>query len=201
MPDLLKNVDKRYAFKLERYEQKITQQPAFADITVGWKRHVEVDQVFHSAAYFAHHTHVLRKIIEDIIVDLPVRGTFLAHISFELLLDHRLITDKLVSVDNFYEKLEKVDRSILNSYLAQFELINIEQFNTFYDKFVESRYIKDYAKIDNLPYALFNICKRVWDFTPTTNHFESLAERINVYQQDHMQQYQLIYKEIEDCLN
>lgn len=201
LPDLLKNVDKSYSFKIDRYKHTILPIPGAAYISDGWRRHEEVDRLFHSSDYFITHTHALRKEIEDIVMDLPVRASFLAHISLELLLDHLLITQEELSVDRLYEHLNKVDRNMLNSYLQNFQLINIERFNTFYDKFVASRYIKDYEKVSNLPYALFNICKRVWHFTPSANHLEALAERLDTYQRVNMKDNRTIYNEIENCLN
>ena len=170
-------------------------------ITEGWKRHLEVDKLFHSSDFFYHHTHEIRKIIEHNIADLPIRASFLAHISLELLLDHKLIANNLLSVARLYEHLEHIDRNNLTKYLKSFEIVDVDRFYNFYDKFVASKYIFEYAKVENIPHALFNICKRVWVFTPANHHLEILAEQLENYQRDRLKDFSEIYTAIAQQLD
>ena len=201
LPDLLKNVDKSYSFLLNKHEAFFPYGIKNESITEGWKRHIEVDKLFHSSDFFYHHTHQLRKEIADNISDLPVRASFLAHISLELLLDHKLIANNLLSVARLYEHLENIDRNILTKYLKSLEVIDIDRFYNFYDKFVSSRYIFDYAKVENLPHALFNICKRVWNFSPSAHHFEVLAHQLDNYQREQLRDYSEIFTYISQQLD
>ncbi|MCA5005133.1 hypothetical protein IPZ78_08210 [Sphingobacterium sp. WQ 366] len=201
LPDLLKNVDKTYSFPLHKFQSSFPLGPKSESLTEGWRRHLEVDKLFHSSDFFYHHTHEIRKVIEKGIEDLPIRASFLAHISLELLLDHKLIANNLLSVGRLYEHLEHVDRNQLTNYLKSFESIDIERFFNFYDKFVASKYIFDYAKVDNIPHALFNICKRVWNFTPKTHHFEVLAQQLDNYQREQLRDYADIYAYIMQQLD
>jgi len=201
LPDLLKNVDKNYSFQLHKYANSLPTSIQSIAITEGWKRHLEVDKLFHSSDFFYHHTHQIRKIVEHNIADLPIRASFLAHISLELLLDHKLIANNLLSVARLYEHLEHIDRNNLTKYLKSFENINIERFYNFYDKFVASKYIFDYAKVENIPHALFNICKRVWSFTPETHHFEVLAQQLDEYQRENLKDYNEVYSYIAQQLD
>src|SRR5690606_14043662 len=109
LPDLLKNADKAYSFQLHKYTVRLTFDTSSTAITEGRQRHIEVDKLVHSSAFFYTHTHQLRKKIEHIVVDLPVRASFLAHIALELLLDHLLLTHEMLNVARLYEHLEHVD--------------------------------------------------------------------------------------------
>lgn len=193
LPDLLKNVDKGYSFQLHKLMDVLNVNRKAEVISEGWKRHVEVDRLFHGSDFFYKHTHQLRLVLEDCIADLPIRASFLAHISLELLLDHKLIAHELLNVGRLYEHLEQVDRKILSAYLLGLGDVDIKLFYNFYDKFVASRYIFDYGKVENLPYALFNICKRVWKFTPTAEHKEELANRLIEYDKEYLADFMDIY--------
>ena len=201
LPDLLKNIDKSYSFQLHKFESNVPRGQKNESITEGWRRHLEVDKLFHSSDFFYHHTHEMRKIIDQNISDLPVRATFLAHISLELLLDHKLIDHELLSVSRLYEHLEHVDRNNLSKYLQTLEGVNQESFFNFYDRFLASKYIFDYAIVENIPHALFNICKRVWDFTPSTHHFEVLTMQLEDYQQNELKDFMEIYVDIAQQLD
>lgn len=201
LPDLLKNADKNYSFQLSKFENRFPIGQKSESITEGWRRHLEVDKLFHSSDFFYHHTHQIRKIVERNIADLPIRASFLAHISLELLLDHKLIANELLSVSRLYEHLEHIDRNVLNKYLQALETVNLESFFNFYDRFVASKYIFDYAKVENIPHALFNICKRVWDFTPSPHHFEMLTVQLDNYQQNELKDFMEIYSYIAQQLD
>lgn len=201
LPDLLKNVDKNYSIQLHKLEDFLPSSALSKSISAGWLRHIEVDKLFHNSDFFYHHTHEIRKIIAQNIADLPVRASFLAHISLELLLDHKLIADNLLSVGRLYEHLDNIDRNNLTKYLKSFEIVDVDRFYNFYDKFVASKYIFDYAKVENLPHALFNICKRVWDFTASAHHIEVLALQLDDYQKNMMKDYGEIYTYISQQLD
>lgn len=193
LPDLLKNVDKGYSFQLHKIESILNINPKAVSISEGWKRHVEVDRLFHGSDFFYKHTHQLRLAIEDSITDLPVRASFLAHISLELLLDHKLMASGLLNVGRLYEHLEQIDRRVLSTYLKTLGAVDLDRFYNFYDKFVASRYIFDYDKVENLPHALFNICKRVWKFDVTDNHLQALGSQLEEYQRNNLTEFLEIY--------
>lgn len=186
LPDLLKNVDKSYSFQIHKYDDVIKGTPKAQAITEGWERHVEIDRLFHNSEFFYKHTHQLRLAIENDIADLPIRASFLAHIALELLLDHELIAHDLLNVGRLYEYLAQVDSKAVALYLQNLGGVDIDRFFAFYDRFVASRYIFDYAKVENLPHALFSICRRIWEFEANEQHFQELAKRLAEYKNEHM---------------
>lgn len=200
LPDLLKNVDKKYAFQIHKYGDVLRSTPKAQSITEGWLRHVEIDRLFHNSDFFYKHTHQLRLVLEDDIADLPVRASFLAHIGLELLLDHELIVHNLLNVERLYEHLAQVDRKALTAYLLNLGDVDIDRFFIFYDRFVSSRYIFDYARIENLPHALFNICKRIWDFEANMTHIKILGDRLDEYKHTQLQDFFEIYSDLSQKL-
>lgn len=198
LPDLLKNVDKDYSFQLHKHVHRLGFHPGSIAITEGWNRHVEIDKLFHSSAFFYNHTHQLRKQIEHVVADLPIRASFLAHIALELLLDHLLIAHNTLNVARLYEHLENVDRQVLTLYLKELGGIDTDRFFRFYDRFIESKYIFDYAELDNIPHALYAICQRVWEFETQPRHVEELTLQLKDYQQQSLGNYREIYTFIQD---
>lgn len=198
LPDLLKNVDKQYNFHPQRFEETLFALPQTRWISEGWYRHVEVDKAFHGSPFFLDHCHVLRKRLDPIVAHLPIRASFLAHISIELLLDHLLIEHKIVNVSRLYEHLEQVPTRILEKYLLTFSTIDIPLFFAFYERFLSARYIFDYQDIGNISHALYNICKRVWVFENTTADVDRLTACLIDYKEKHLNNYLDIFHKIQD---
>jgi len=200
LPDLLKNADKSYIFHPQKFEEQLFAHPLSREIAEGWYRHVEVDKLFHSSEIFIEHCHVLRRLLDPVLKDLPIRGTFMAHIAVELLLDHLLIEHQLVNVNRFYEHLEQVNRTILKQYLEIIGLDDTRAFFGFYDKFLEWKYIYDYQNLDQLSKPLFSICRRLWEFEVTSQTHENLTEVLQNYKQEHLLDFKEIYTYIQDKL-
>lgn len=200
LPDLLKNVDKKYSFQIHKYEEQLLFHPKSNALYEGWLRHVEVDKLFHGSDYFYQHTHSLRKHIEHAVVDLPIRASFLAHIALELVLDHLLIKNNVLNVSRLYEHLANVDRAVLTSFLQKLGGVDIPQFYQYYDTFIQSGYIHQYAAIQSIAHALFAICKRVWTFQESDMHVQNLAQLLVSYEQEHLIDYKEIFLFIQDKL-
>ncbi|TYR35929.1 hypothetical protein FXV77_10800 [Sphingobacterium phlebotomi] len=200
LPDLLKNVDKRYNFHPQRFEETLFAHPKTMWISEGWYRHIEVDRLFHTSGFFVNHTHALRKKLEPVVVHLPIRASFLAHIALELLLDHLLLDHGLVNPNRLYEHLRNVQTATIGKYLLTIGEVDVERFLVFYERFLVSRYILEYADIRNLAYALFNICKRVWTFENTDKDRERLTECLQQYREQYLSDYMDIFHEIQDKL-
>jgi len=198
LPDLLKNVDKGYNFHPQRFEEVLFAHPKTTWISEGWYRHVEVDRLFHTSDFFLQHTHALRKQLDPIVDHLPIRASFLAHIALELLLDHLLIDQDLVNANRLYEHLAHVQKATIEKYLLTLGEVDTVRFFVFYERFIASRYILDYADLPNLSYALFNICKRVWTFDVTDQDRRALTACLQQYKEKQLSDYMGIFHEIQD---
>lgn len=198
LPDLLKNADKSYSFQIHKYEDQLHFHPKSIALHEGWIRHVEVDKLFHSSDFFYTHSHTLRKQIEYTVQDLPIRASFLAHVSLELLLDHLLIKHSIVNVNRLYEHLASIDRTVLSSFLKVLGSVDIGRFLSYYDGFITSKYIMQYEDISNISHALFSICRRIWDFKESEQHVVELTNHLINYEVNYLKNYKDIFLAIQD---
>jgi len=189
LPDLLKNADKRYVFHPRRHEAQLFADPKTRRISEGWYRHVEVDRAFHNSPFFLAHCRALRKELAPLLEHLPVRPSFMAHIAIELLLDQLLMRDGMADPAALYEQLDRADRTAVRKYLTVLGSVDVDLFLQFYEKFVASRYILEYAVDSNIARALFGICWRVWDFSLRDEDCENLAERLAGFRDGHLRNY------------
>jgi hypothetical protein len=196
LPDLLKNADKTFVLKPRQYEDELLDNPLLEQLYIGWNRHIEVDRLFHNSTYFFHHTHQLKLQIQSSLQGLPIRPSFMAHIALELLLDHILTQQKAVSIDKFYAAMSQVNEDAVRKFLKINQLSDIPKFDKFYHQFIDWKYIYDYAHIEKIAGALFNICKRLWQFEVQEHQRELLTEQLISYLQHHMADYQEIYQYI-----
>ena len=200
LPDLLKNVDKSYIFHPQKFEEQLFIHPLSMEISEGWYRHVEVDKIFHSSEFFLKHCHQLKRKIDPVLVGTPIRGTFMAHIAVELMLDHLLIKHQLLNVSRLYEHLENINRPILKNYLKTIGVEDVEGFFTFYDKFLEWRYIEDYKDLDQISKPLINISKRIWTFDTPEGVHSGLTQVLMSYCDEELKDFKDIYTYIQDNL-
>ncbi|MGJ1415621.1 ACP phosphodiesterase [Sphingobacterium multivorum] len=197
LPDLLKNADKSFMLKPRQYEDELLDNPLLEQLYIGWNRHIEVDRLFHNSPYFFHHTHQLKLKIQSSLAGLPIRPSFMAHIALELLLDHILTQNKAVSIDKFYGALVYVNEDAVRKFLKINQLSDIPKFEKFYHQFIEWAYIYDYAQVEKIAGALFNICKRLWKFEVSVEQRQLLAEQLISYLHTQMTDYQEIYQYIQ----
>src|SRR6476661_8863886 len=87
LPDLLKNADKSANIHPEK-QPHLFEAAELHNILKGWQRHLQVDKLFHNSEFFVKHTGILKNELKPILVESPVRPSFLAHIAIELMLDH-----------------------------------------------------------------------------------------------------------------
>lgn len=200
LPDLLKNVDKSYIFHPQKFEEQLFAHPLTMEISEGWYRHVEVDKIFHSSEFFLNHCHHLRRKLDPVLEGTPIRGTFMAHIAVELMLDHLLIKHQLVNVSRLYEHLENVHRPIMKNYLKTIGVEDIDGFVAFYDKFLAWKYIFDYKDLDQISKPLINISKRIWTFETPKGIHEGLTAVLVDYCNEDMNNPKDIYTYIQDNL-
>ncbi|MXV13835.1 hypothetical protein [Hufsiella ginkgonis] len=162
LPDLVKNADKTWHLHPARYAKQLVNNAASTSLLYGWNRHLEIDKHFHSSAFFSNHTAEIRTKISPVLDNSPVRPSFLAHISLELMLDSLLITGKLVDPDAFYVHLRQVDHNGLDRFLAINGITERGIFFRFLQEFIQAKYLHSYQDPSNIIYALNRICQRLW---------------------------------------
>ncbi len=201
LPDLLKNTDKSWNIHPEKSQQKTLANPNQEAILVGWKRHLEVDKLFHSSDFFKHHQHQIKLAIREVIVGSPVKPFFLGHISVELLLDNLLILEKLVSVENFYKQLAMVDPDEIKLFLQTNRIYDQDKFLRFFERFVSEEYVYSYADEAKITYALKRICMRLWPEPFTVAQETAITNRLIDYKKKLREDFIIIFDQIDAQIN
>lgn len=201
LPDFVKNANKHWNLYPQKNEIVFVNEKPLNDILTGWKRHLKVDQIFHSSPFFNDQMAVLKQLLLPILTDSPVRPSFLAHIGVELVLDHLLVVNNHVNINQFYEHLATVDEDNLQKFLQKCGVERTEPFFKFFTSFKTSRYLLSYQKLENISYALQRICMRVWSHPFNEDTVLLLTEKLAIYKTLLAKNYLEIYSEIEAKLS
>ena len=200
LPDLIKNAQKdsnlyplkeKHLFEADEHQLSMLK---------GWERHLEVDRIFHSSEFFKTETNALKQLILPVFENSPVKPFFLAHIGLELILDHLLTVKGKVNIPTFYEQLTQSDKSALDAFLKNCGLTDTSVFFNFLERFISSRYIFSYQKMENISYALNRICMRLWENPFTEAQLAMLTERLEQYKTTLEPDYMGIFDRIEGML-
>ena len=201
LPDLVKNAHKDWNLYPQKNEALFIEDNQQNSLLRGWKRHLEVDLIFHSSDFFIAEMAKLKQLLLPILNDSPVRPSFLAHIGVELVLDHLLVVNGKININSFYDHLQAVDDNSLNTFLIKCGSADTEQFFKFFNSFKSSRYLLSYQKIENISYALQRICMRLWAHPFDEETVSLLTEQLEVYKILLAKNYLDIFEEIESKLN
>ncbi len=199
LPDLLKNANKSWNVHPEKHPE-LFDKVGLGDLLQGWKRHLHVDLLFHSSAFFSEKTQELKRLLVPILKDSPVRPSFLAHIGVELLLDHLLIEQQKIVITSFYDNLEAVAEDDLIGFLHSCKIDDTPLFFKFFNSFKSSRYLLSYQKLDNIGYALQRICMRVWEHPFSEKNIYDLNVVLEFYKNKLQVDFMVIFEEIENRL-
>lgn len=200
LPDFIKNAHKDWNLNPHKEEHLFLDCPKETAILKGWKRHLEVDRLFHCSDFFASQTAVLKQLMMPAMHSGPVKPFFLAHIGLELILDHILTTKGLVNINRFYDQLHQANSSSLTSFLTKAGIDDMDLFSNFLNGFISSRYLLSYQKIENISYALNRICMRLWNDPFTDVQLKQLTESLIVYRDSIESDFMSIFDEIEKKL-
>jgi acyl carrier protein phosphodiesterase len=200
LPDFVKNAQKELNLYPQKKPELFIANKSLNQILDGWKRHLAVDQIFHSSDFFIQEMAKLKQLLLPILKDSPVRPSFLAHIGVELVLDHLLVINGKININVFYDHLNNVKDHDLKLFLNTCGAENTDPFLKFLTSFKSSKYLLSYQKLENISYALQRICMRLWAHPfdePTVN---LLTEQLAIYKISLAKNYQDIFKEIETKL-
>lgn len=199
LPDLLKNANKSWNVHPEKHPE-LFEKDGLDTLLEGWKRHLQVDLLFHSSDFFNTKTQELKQLLIPILKDTPVRPSFLAHIGVELLLDHLLVEHQKVAINSLYDHLEAVENKDLTDFLHKSNIDDIQLFFKFFNSFKSSRYLLSYQKLENISYALQRICMRLWERPFTEKTTQQLTTVLEFYKNQLEVDFMIIFEEIENRL-
>ncbi len=200
LPDLVKNAKKEWNIHPEKKTDLFT-GGIESSILQGWKKHLAIDRHFHNSAFFKEHTRLIRTSISPVLMDSPVRPSFLAHISLELMLDSILLTQNIINAENLYSHLRQSDKLALANFLTLNKLEDTSHFFKFFDQFIEANYLNSYRETHHIMYALKRICMRIWNDPFTETQMLLLTDILLEYNEPLMNDYMSIFEDIEKVLD
>lgn len=199
LPDLVKNARKDWNLHPEKKAGLFTGSFE-SSILEGWKRHLAVDRHFHNSAFFNEHTHAIRTAIASVLKNSPVRPSFLAHISLELMLDNILLTKDIINAEDLYSHLRQSDRQALNRFMELNMMDDIPHFFKFFDQFIKANYLNNYREAHHIMYALERICMRIWNDPFNETQILQLTDILIAYNEYLLNDYMTIFEDIEKGL-
>jgi len=197
LPDLLKNADKTIVLHPEKLRHP---DARVNSIIAGWNKHLDVDRYFHSSAFFATHSHQLKKELAPAIADSPVKPFFLGHIAVELIIDNLLLTTGKITVEDFYNHLRGCDNDVIEDFLTSAGLKDTTRFFRFFEGFKRDGYLHTYSETEQIAYALKRICMRIWENPFTPQHEAQMNQVIIAYRELLLPDFMSIFREIESKL-
>jgi acyl carrier protein phosphodiesterase len=200
LPDLVKNAHKDWNLYPQKQEELFSGDQHLISLLKGWKRHLEVDLLFHSSQFFTTETAKLKQLLLPILEGSPVRPSFLAHIGVELVLDHLLVEQNKISIEAFYAHLLNVEDEVLARFLEKCSSKDTAVFFKFLNSFRSSKYLLSYQKLENISYALQRICMRLWAHPFSETTISLLTEQLAIYKALLEKNYLEIFVEIEGRL-
>lgn len=201
LPDLLKNANKSWTPHPEKHQELFKNHPIHTDLLRGWKKHLEVDNLFHNSDFFKHHQHQIKLCLKDNLIGSPVKPFFLGHVSLELMLDSLLITKELINVKFFYKHLNQVDITEVISFLKLCQIPDINQFLHFFTIFKKEEYLYSYAQTEKITYALKRICMRIWENPFTQEQEIALTKSLLNYKDGLSEEFIFIFETIDAQLD
>lgn len=200
LPDLIRNAKKEWLVRPEKHPDDFKATKNMASLFCGWKRHLEIDRQFHSSDFFSTHTRQIRSIISTVLENSPVRPSFLAHISLELMLDSLLITEDIIDPDTFYNQLKLADRKTIKQFLSLNRINDHQHFFRFFDNFLEAGYLHSYRETTDIMYALNRICMRIWPQSMNETQKLQLTAVMLDYREELQSVFMDIFNEIDNRL-
>ncbi|MEJ7558703.1 MAG: hypothetical protein WKF66_10380 [Pedobacter sp.] len=200
LPDFVKNAEKNYNLYPAKEIHSFKGDQNQVSLHKGWERHVKVDALFHSSAFFTEQTQILKQLLLPAMKGSVVKPFFLAHIGVELVLDHLLLINEDINVENFYNALAASDKVALDQFLKNCGLTNTTNFFNFLNNFISGKYLFSYQKIENIAYALNRICMRVWEDPFSREQLDQITIQLEIYKELLSTSYLSIFNEIDPQL-
>jgi acyl carrier protein phosphodiesterase len=157
LPDLYRNFNR--GLRITKAQLNDLQHPSH--LLAGSRRHFVSDDRFHSSEVFKSGESMLLNQLRA--EDAPVfdRDYFIAHIYYELLLDHVLLNRYCTLAEELYSDFRSVSKDELKGYLHMFNKNAVERFLQGFDHFNEAAYLQSYHEPDSVVFALGKICNKM----------------------------------------
>jgi len=163
IPDWMNVVDRRIRARRKHAEALLADDnPIVAELAAGLMQHHHDDDWFHRTRAFSELSLQFAVILRDELPDDEgLRPSFLGHILVELLLDDCLAQDSPNLLDDYYSALGSTDASQIATFVQLATGKNPGLMSHFIERFLEVRFLYDYADNGKLLFRLNQVMGRV----------------------------------------
>jgi hypothetical protein len=163
VPDWLNVIDRRMRVRSKRAVEFIAdEQPTTAAVARGIVQHHRDDDWFHQTRAFVELCLDFAVRIRNVLpADEGFRPSFLGHIRVELLLDAHLIAARPEVLTAYYQALRQVDPQLVQQAVNRMATKETDRFPIFLPRFIDERFLYDYAADDTLLMRLNHVLRRV----------------------------------------
>lgn len=164
VPDWLSVVNRRVRARKRRVLPVVqtTEDEGIRQVGLGILQHHHDDDVFHRCELFMQLESRLAAEFRRHMPDkFDHRPGFLGHIVVELMLDHTITTRHPEWLDEFYAAVARVDGELVQRAVNQMSLRQTDRLAWFIDRFLEERFLYDYASDDGMFFRLNQVLRRV----------------------------------------
>lgn len=163
MPDWLGVAARRTKCRTKHVEPYFDDaDPRTAALARGVAQHHDDDRWFHETRSFVEiNLDFGQTIVRECGERSDLRAGFLAHVVVELLLDDVLADRDRSRLASYYQQMASVDAGWVAAQIAEFSGRDVGRLSEFIDKFVELRFVEDYAEDRLLVFRLNQVMSRV----------------------------------------
>ncbi|MCC6124601.1 MAG: hypothetical protein IT426_06550 [Pirellulales bacterium] len=162
-PDWLSVVDRRVRLRMKQVEAFLEDgDPVLAAVAGGVAQHLRDDAQFHGTRAFFEVTARLSDLARNALGDeRGPRANFLGHLLCEVLLDAAIAAEDHRQVERYYEVLEKIDPTAIESAVNRMAPRRTERLALFIGEFRRARILWDYREDGKLVGRLNQVMRRV----------------------------------------
>lgn len=157
LPDLYRNFVKGGRIK----ESELQAFPDAHPIAQGSQKHFESDRKFHESEVFGKGEKNILKQLRHFKGNAFDRDYFIAHILYELMLDHALLRIHPYLATELYADFDELQMAQLSAFVEPFGKHRVETFLNGFEQFKRLRYLELYQREETVVFSLGKICTKM----------------------------------------
>jgi hypothetical protein len=186
LPDWMAVINRKVRFRSHRIAPWIeSTDPRIRSLFSGVQQHLNDDHWFHGTSIFVELNLKLSKRLAYFESGISsLQSNFVAHIAIEMLIDDELSNRHPGQLEYYYEQLNVVDAAWLQNQLEQFAVDREVAYARFHERFLEARFLFDYASNDGMLYRLNQVMRRA-QLSPLSSRTVEWIPEVRVAVRDH----------------
>lgn len=167
-------------------------------LLAGCLQHYKSDKRFHGSSFFQKYESLISDAFKKETFSIHfTRKWFVAHVLTELLIDRVFVKQLSFYVDEFYNSLNSINDTVLDSFLMYYGIQDTSEFFKQFNHFRSVKYIYYYADNNKFLYSLNRVMMRVGILELSENDAEKLMAIILHVESVHMADATILLQELK----